>query len=133
MTVGLSSGNTANAWLNTLRGGGVGASFTAPATIYIQLHTGDPGVGATAISVGSTTRLAVTQGAAASGVQAMSGTPPVWTNGGTSETITHISAWSASTAGSFYYSAALTASQAWASGNTFTLNTLGISLAPIAA
>lgn len=134
MTVGLSAVNTANAWLNVLRGGGVGTTFTAPATLFVQLHTGDPGAAGTAnVSVGSTTRNAITQGAAASGSQANSAAPAAWTNGGTSETLTHISVWSASTAGTFFYSVALTASQAWASGNTFTLTSLSISLTPIAA
>jgi len=58
---------------------------------------------------------------------------PVWTNGGTTETITHISVWDAVTAGNFLYSVLLTASQAWVLGNTFTLNTLGVSLTPLAA
>ncbi len=31
------------AWLKTLRGGGAGTTFTAPTTIYLKLHTGDPG------------------------------------------------------------------------------------------
>jgi hypothetical protein len=40
---------------------------------------------------------------------------------------------SASSAGTFYWSAALTASQAWASGNTFTLTALTVSMSPQAA
>ena len=56
-----------------------------------------------------------------------------WTNGGTSETLSHISCWDSTTAGTFLLSAALTASQAWASGNTFSLTSLSISLTPIAA
>jgi hypothetical protein len=63
----------------------------------------------------------------------MSGTAPSWTNGGTSETITHISVWDASTAGNFLYSAALSASKAWVSTDTLTMNTLGVALTPIAA
>jgi hypothetical protein len=63
----------------------------------------------------------------------LTGTAPVWTNGGTSETLSHISVWDASSAGNFIYSAALSATQAWASGNTFTLTSLTFSLTPIAA
>lgn len=134
MTVGLSAANTANAWLNCLRGGGVGTTFTAAATLFVQLHTADPGAsGTTAVSVGSTTRNAITQGAAAAGVQANSTPPSAWTNGGTSETISHISVWSASTAGTFYYSAALTTPQPWISGNTMTQTSLSVSITPIAA
>jgi hypothetical protein len=134
MAVGLSTTNTANAWLNTLRGGGVGTTFTAAATLFAGVHTGDPGASGTAnVSAGSTTRLSITMAAAASGSQALSSTPPVWTNGGTSETLSHISVHSASSAGTFYYSAALTTPQAWASGNTFTLTSLTVSLTPLAA
>jgi hypothetical protein len=64
---------------------------------------------------------------------ALTGTQPVWTNGGTSETISHISVWDASSAGNFDYSVALTTPQAWVSTNTFTLTGLTISIAPIAA
>jgi hypothetical protein len=40
---------------------------------------------------------------------------------------------SASSAGTFYWSAALSSSQAWASGNTFTLNTNTVTMSPLAA
>jgi len=130
MTVGLAATTLANSWLNMLSA----TAFTAPVAAYIKLHTADPGVaGATAAAVGSATRVVITYAAAAAGSKAMNGTLPVWTNGGTTETISHISSWDAVTAGNFLFSAALTASQAWVSGNTFTLNTLTISFSPIAA
>lgn len=132
MTVGVSTVNTANAWLNATRTGG--SNITAPATCYVQLHTADPGAsGTTAVSVGSTTRNSVTHNAASSGSITLASMGGTWTNGGTSETITHISVWNASSAGTFFYSVALTASQAWASGNTFTLNSLTVSISPLAA
>jgi hypothetical protein len=83
--------------------------------------------------VGSATRVATTFAAASAGSKAMNGTLPVWTNGGTSETISHISLWDAISAGNFVLSGALTTPQAWASGNTFTLSSLTVSLAPVAA
>jgi hypothetical protein len=132
MTVGVSTVNTANAWLDCIRASGT--TRTVVAGTFVKLHTGDPGAaGAGNASVGSTTRVAVTQSAASSGAIAQNGTAPVWTNGGTSETITHISVWDNISAGNFLYSVALTASQAWVSTNTFTLNTLGVSIAPLAA
>lgn len=132
MTVGLSQSNVAHGWLNAIRASG--STFTVVAGTFVKLHTGDPGsAGATAAAAGSTTRVAMTQAAASGGAIALNGTAPVWTNGGTSETISHISVWDASTAGNFLYSVALTASKAWASGDTLTLNTCGVSLAPIAA
>lgn len=132
MAVGLSTTNVANGWLNAIRSGG--ATYTVVAGTFVQLHTGDPGAAGTSnISVGSTTRLTVSQSAASGGSITISGTAGPWTNGGTSETISHISVWSASSAGNFLYSVALSAGQAWASGNTFTLNTLTVSLTPLAA
>ena len=130
MTAGVSTTNIANAWLNVLRG----TTFTGIANVYVKLHTGDPGAsGANNAAAGSTTRVAITWSAAASGALAMTGTAPSWTNGGTSETLTHISFWDATSAGNFLGSAALSSSQAWASGNTFALSSQGWSLSPLAA
>jgi len=132
MTVGFSAANTANKWLDVVRTGG--SSFTAITTAYVKLHTGDPGsAGASNAAAGSTTRVAMTQAAPSAGSMSINGTNPSWTNGGTSETITHISVWDASTAGNFLYSVALTASKAWASGDTLTLTSCTVAITPIAA
>lgn len=130
MTVGLSTTNTANILLGFFRG----TTITSPAGIFVKLHTADPGAsGTTAAAAGSTTRPALTLAAPSSGSVAMTGTAPTWTNGGTSETLTHISIWDSATAGNFLDSIALTSSKAWASGDTFTLSSLSIALAPLAA
>jgi len=131
VTAGLSTVNLANAWLNTLRGGGNGVTFTAPSTIYAQLHTADPGASGTTAVSAVTTRQAVTLGAAASGAIALSNSPAFTMT--TTETITHVSFWSASTTGTFYWSAALSASKSVVNTDTLTLSTVGISLAPLAA
>lgn len=100
---------------------------------WVKLHTADPGVaGTTAAAAGDTSRKQYTSAAASGGVKSAATIGP-WTNGGTSETITHISVWSASTAGTFLYSVALTASKAWASSDTFTLDTLSLTVTPLAA
>lgn len=131
MTAGFSAANVANKWLDVIRA--TGSNFTA-VTPYVKLHTGDPGSAGTAnAAAGSTTRVAVTQASPSAGSMTINGTNPSWTNGGTSETVTHISVWDASTAGNFLYSVALSSSKAWASGDTLTLNTLTVSLTPIAA
>jgi hypothetical protein len=115
----------ANGWLD--------GTF-ATATCWAKLHTGDPGAaGATAAAAGDTTRKQCTMAAASGGAKAMTGTAGPWTNAGTSETITDISLWTASTAGTFNLSGQLSASQEWVSTNTLTLNTLSISITPIAA
>lgn len=124
MTVGLASG-IVNNWLDT--------DF-ATAGCYVKLHTADPGsAGTTAAAAGDTTRKQATMAAASGGSKAMTSMASSWSNGGTSETLSHISLWSASSAGTFKGSAALTSSQAWASGNTFSLTSLSIAVTPIAA
>jgi hypothetical protein len=124
MTTGVTAA-VANGWLD--------GTF-ATATCFVKLHTADPGsAGATAAAAGSTTRVQATMAAASAGSKAMTSMASTWTNGGTSETLSHISLWTASTAGTFNGSAALTASQAWVSTNTFTLTSLSIAITPIAA
>lgn len=131
-TLGVSSTNTADVWLNWYRG----TNATAPTAIWIKLHTGDPGAaGAGNAAVGDATRKQGTF-AAATGTTtraiALTATVTGWVNGGTSETITHVSVWDASSAGNFLHNAILSASQAWVSTNTFSLTSLGVSINPVA-
>lgn len=128
MTVGLSATNTANAMLNGLRN----VSFAVAGT-FVKLHVGDPGTGASNAAAGSTTRPQVTFSAASNGAIALTGTQPTWTNGGTSETVTHISVWDSATSGNLLWTAQLTTQKAWASGDTLTLTSCGLSLSPLAA
>lgn len=130
MTVGVSATNLAHPWLNVIRG----TTFTGLAGFFVKLHIGDPGNAGTANpAVGSTTRPAITYSAPSAGAMAMTGTAPSWTNGGTSETLSHLSFWDNATAGTFYASCALGSPQAWASSNTFTLSTQTWTITPIAA
>jgi hypothetical protein len=134
VAVGLSAVNTANAWLNTLRGTSA-ATFTGITTMFIQLHTGDPGASGTANVSSVTTRPALNFGAASAGSQAAIATLPSWASwaGTNGEIVTHISTWGASSAGTFYYSAALTASKTVNTGDTLNLTALTVALTPIAA
>lgn len=130
MTVGLSAANLANKWLDMLGG----TAFTAPALTAIKMHTADPGaVGTTAAAAGDTTRKTVTWAAAAAGSKAMSSMSGSWTNGGTTETLTHLTGWDSTTVGSFLFSGALTTPQSWQAGNTFALTSLTVALTPMAA
>lgn len=132
MAVGLSAVNLANAWLSTMRGGGNGVTFTAPAALYVQAHTADPGsAGTTAVSTGVATRQAMTFGAPSAGSMSLSNTPS-WTATG-ADTITHTSTWSASSAGTFYKSSSLTTPKTVANADTLTLASYTFSLAPLAA
>lgn len=130
MTVGLSAVNLANKWLDML----AGTAFTAPASFNVKLHTADPGsAGTTAAAAGDTVRKVVTWGAAAAGSKAMSSMSGSWTNGGTSETLSHLSFWDNVSAGSFLASCALSSTQAWNTSNVYALTALTIVLTPIAA
>jgi hypothetical protein len=124
------SSTLTNALLNVFNGTTIATNaYTTSGAVFVQLHTAAPGTaGTTSVSVGSTTRVSVTFGTASSGVVTMTTSNPQWTNGGTSETITAISIWTASTAGTFLTSGALTTSQAWASGNILQLSSLSVTI-----
>lgn len=124
MTVGLSA-TTANGIVD-----GIGSG-----TIYVKLHTGDPGSAGASNASSVTTRVQSTRASASAGSSAQSGTAPSWATwaGTNGEVVSHISLWTASTAGTFLGSAALSASKTVNTGDTLTLSTLTIALSPIAA
>lgn len=129
MAVGLSTAGLANLWLDQL-----GGSATTPgATLYVKLHTGDPGASAASNASANTTRVALTWSAASAGSKAISNTPQwaSWASG--TETISHISVWDASSAGNFRYSFALTTSKTVTNGDTLQLSSHSFALTPLAA
>lgn len=97
------------------------ADYTQEADVYIQLHTGDPGSNGTAnVATENTRQLATFGDAAESG--AISNTDAItWTNLAATETLTHISLWSASTNGTFLGSDDLSASKNVNIGDTYTI------------
>lgn len=106
---------------NALRGNTAGTNFTAPAHVYVKLHTGDPGETGTSNAAGNTTRQEATFGASSGGV--ITTTADItWTNVSTSETYSHVSLWDNSSAGNCLGSGALSASKAVNSGDTFTIS-----------
>ena len=114
---------TANGWLDSLT------------AIYGRLHTGDPGAAGTANGSSEATRKAMTFAAAADGARAQTGTASWagWSAG--SQTITHVSYWSAATAGTFLGSFQLipVEGKPVTNGDTFKLSGCTISVAPLAA
>jgi hypothetical protein len=104
-----------------------GTSWTAPTTVYIKLHLGDPGEDGSANAAVETTRKSVSWAAAASGSKASNATMS-WTNVSTTETYSHWSAWDASTAGNCLWTGALSSSAAVTAGDTFNITTLTLSL-----
>lgn len=124
MTTGVTA-TVVNGWLD--------GTFPT-STCFVKLHTADPGAsGTTGAAVGDATRKNPTMASASGGSKAMTGTAGPWTNGGTTETLSHISLWTAVSAGTFQGSGALASGQAWVSTNTFTLTSLSIAITPIAA
>lgn len=132
LTRGLSTTNLANAWLNSMRGGGSGTTFTAPATLFMEFHTADPGAsGTTGVSTGLATRQSMSFAAASGGSMSLTATVSGTATG--ADTITDIAVFSASSAGTFYASAQLTASKTVANGDTLSVTTFTFSLSPLAA
>ena len=129
MTVGLSAVNTADKLLNTI--GRTGTTFTA-GSLYVKLHTADPGATAATAASAVTTRYAVTFSASSAGSMALTSMGGTWSMTAT-ETISHISLWDAATAGTFLWSVALTASKSVVSGDTLSLTSLTLAFSPIAA
>jgi hypothetical protein len=111
-----------DALLDTLRG----TSFSA-ANVYLKLHLGDPGETGTGNPAAETTRQAVTFSAASGGSMASSAAV-TWTNVAASETLTHWSAWDASTAGNCLWTGALSSSASVAAGDTFQITSLTLTL-----
>lgn len=69
-----------------------------PATLYAQLHLGDPGQNGTANLATVTTRKSFTRTAASGGASENAGLIE-WANYSTAETITHVSVWSLAAGG----------------------------------
>lgn len=130
MAAGLSAVNFANKVLDHMLRA---VASTAPAGNFVGLHTADPGASGATAGSANTTRVAATFAAASGGSVSMSSTPTwaSWASG--AETISFISIWDASTAGTFLYSVALTTAKSVANGDTLTLSSLSVSLSPLAA
>lgn len=111
-----------NKLLDTLRN----QSF-AVTTVYLKLHTGDPGEDGTANAAANTTRQTVSFSAASGGSMASSANV-TWTNVPNTETYSHWSAWDASTAGNCLWKGALSTSAAVAAGDTFQITSLTLTL-----
>jgi hypothetical protein len=103
------------------------ASWTAPAAVYIKLHTGDPGETGASNAATEATRKAVTFSAASSGAITSNATVE-WTNVSTTETYSHWSLWDNATAGNCLWTGALSSSAAVTAGDTFQITQLQLTL-----
>jgi hypothetical protein len=94
-------------------------TYTANAAYYAKLHIGDPGAAGTTNAAANTTRQLVTFGSAAA-TGAISNTAAVeWTSVPNTEVYSHVSFWTASTAGTFLGSDDLSATASVTAGDTF--------------
>ena len=118
------SGTVANAALNNI----VGTNAND-----VQLHTGAPGANGTSNVSSVTTRKAVTWNSASAGSVSASN-QPAWTSwaGTNGEIDTDISFWSASTSGTFGFSAQLSSSVTMNTGDSLTLTSVSVSI-PVAS
>jgi hypothetical protein len=116
MAVGIAAG-VANGWLDAL---GNASNYTAPTAFWVKLHLGDPGSAGTSNPAAETDRQQASFGAASGGV-ITSDADLTWTNVSNTETYSHISFWTASSAGTFLGSDDLAASKAVTAGDTFTI------------
>lgn len=130
MAVGLASG-IANAILDALCRS---VAWSEPAEFWVKLHTGDPGAAGTSNAATETDRVQASFSAASGGAITNSAALE-WTAVSTTETYSHVSFWSASTAGTFLGSDQLAASKAVDAGDDFKIpaGDLDLSITPIAA
>jgi hypothetical protein len=110
------------------------ATYTKPTTVYLSLHTSDPGeTGSTSaeISTSSTAyaRQSITFAAAASGSAASNATVTFSAATASWGTITHIGINDASTAGNMLYYGAVTTSKAIDTGDTFQVTSGNLTIA----
>lgn len=130
MAVGLAAG-IANSILDALCRS---VAWTEPAEFWVKLHTGDPGAAGASNAAAETDRAQATFSAAAGG--AITNSADIdWLAVAATETITHVSFWSASAAGTFLGSDQLAAPKALDAGDDFTIaaGDLDLSLGSIAA
>lgn len=103
------------------------AAWTAPTTVYLKLHTGDPGEDGTSNAAAETSRQSVSWSAAASGSIGSSATVS-WTNVSTTETYSHWSLWDNASTGNCLWTGALSSSASVTAGDTFQITSITLSL-----
>lgn len=128
MTVGWATARASNV-LNVYRN----TAYAAISSVYVKLHTGDPGAAGTANASAETTRKLLSFAAPSSNaIVASAVTWSAWSGG--SATLTHFSLWDASTSGNFLESGTINSGTGFAvvNGNDVNL-TVTVSATPIAA
>lgn len=91
--------------------------------VWVKLHTGDPGAAGTSNAATNTARQQVTFGAAAASGTISNTAAVEWTNVSTTEVYSHVSFWTASSAGTFKGSDDLSSTASVTAGDTFRIPT----------
>ena len=108
------------------------ASTSAPAAVYLSLHTANPADDASGAEVSTSgsayVRKAIAFSAASSGSASNSGAVEFDTATSSWGTITHIGIWDASSAGNLLFYGALDTSKTISSGDVFRVNASGITM-----
>lgn len=100
----------------------IGTTAIKNAITHVSLHTGDPGAAGTS-NTSTASRQAVTWGTVATGDVTSTGSIN-FTGGASGGAATHVGFWSASTAGTFYGSQALTGDSTFNSAGEYTVTGL---------
>ena len=107
------------------------APYTGPGTVYLALHTQDPGEAGTGteVAAGAYTyaRQSIAFSAASGGSISMSNAYIEYTNM-PGVTVTHVALWDASSSGNCLWSGALTASRTVTAGDTLRITSLTVTL-----
>ncbi len=95
-------------------------SHSMPATLYAQLHTGNPSAAGTSNVAGTTVRKSFTRGSASAGA-ATNVADIAWPTLSANETLSHVTLWDASTSGNCWWVGSLASSQAVTTSDTYTI------------
>lgn len=95
-------------------------SYAGQSTVYVKLHTADPGETGASNAATEATRKALSVGPSSGGV-VTSDADVNWTNVAATETYSHISLWDAVTAGNCLWSGPLSVSKAVTAGDNFSI------------
>lgn len=102
-------------------------SWTMPADVYVQLHTGDPGENGTQNTANNSIRVMANWSSASSGSISITGTV-YWVGVNSAETYSHWSAWDAETAGNCLWTGQFTANVPILVGESFQITSLSLAL-----
>jgi len=110
-------------------------AWVEPAAFYCKLHSGDPGAAGAYNAFGDATRQAATFAAAQADGTIVTSADMNWTSVTAAGDVTHVSFWSAVSAGSFIGSDVLDTPRTLAIGDNYTVlaGDAQLSLAPLAA